>query len=153
MDGVKQTSLAGPDVVMASRAILTQALDGWPGAAGPGPPIFQQTVRKFKFKVDFTIVKIHKWRVIYVDLFRSSSCWFHRSVKYYNNLNKKAGTGMIKSSFVMPSNNSGSVIVKLEGRFDKALVSNIWFEKFQNRRTWSVFTAPFSFFSVGQKVS
>ena len=94
MDGVKQTSLAGPDAVMASRVILT--LDGWPGAAGPGPPIFQQTVRKFKFKVDFTIVKIHKWRVIYIDLFRSSSCWFHRSVKYYN---KKAG--MIKSSFVI----------------------------------------------------
>ena len=153
MDGVKQTSLAGPDAVMASRAILT--LDGWPGAAGPGPPgpIFQQTVRKIKFKVDFTIVKIHKWRVIYVDLFHSSSCWFHRSVKYYNNLNKKAGTGtgMIKSSFVMPSNNSGSVIVK--GRFDKALVSIIWFEKFQNRRTWSVFTSPFSLFSVGQKMS
>ena len=128
-------------------------LDGWPGAAWPGPPgpIFQQTVRKIKFKVDFATVKIHKWRVIYVDLFRSSSCWFHRSVKYYNNLNKKAGTGMIKSSFVMPLNNSGSVIVKLEGRFDKALVSNIWFEKFQNRRTWSVFTSPFSLFSVGQK--
>ena len=68
-------------------------LDGWPGLARQSSC---KQAGNSNSKVDFTIVKIHKWKVIYIDLFHSSSCWFHRSAKYYN---KKAG--MIKSSFVI----------------------------------------------------